>query len=248
MLTSETSLHLVTDHAALAAHAAALWAVAAHDAVATRGRFVVALSGGSTPRPIFETLAREPYASALPWRQTVVLWGDERLVPPEDPGSNYRQAHEALLRRVPVPAASILRAKGELAPDLAASDYRAALVNVAEPGRRWPRIDLALQGLGNDGHTASLFPGPISSTERRTPVMAVTADYEGRPASRITLTPLVLNDARLVVFALVGEAKAGTLAAVLRGPHQPEHLPAQRIAPPDGRVVWLFDRAAGRKL
>ncbi|HID28743.1 MAG TPA: hypothetical protein EYP19_01925, partial [Desulfobacterales bacterium] len=123
----------------------------------------------------------------------------------------------------------------------------AQLRQLAEPNRAWPRFDLAVMGLGGDGHTASLFPGPIPAAELRDPVMAVTADYDGRPAQRITLTPLVFNDARHVLFLVMGENKAEAVTAVLRGPHQPEKWPAQRIESGNGRLVWFLDEAAASK-
>jgi len=236
------------DAAALSQAAAQRFVAIARKAVAARGRFTVALSGGSTPQALYRLLSQPPYTETVPWAQTHVFWGDERLVPPDHPGSNYGQAAHILLDRVPIPAAHIHRARGELAPDEAVADYSRQLAHFAAGGRAWPRLDLALMGTGGDGHTASLFPGPIPDTEKQQPVMTVTADYDGRPAQRITLTPLVFNDARHVLFLVTGESKAAALAAVLHGPFQPEQWPAQRIQPANGKLIWMVDEAAAGQL
>jgi 6-phosphogluconolactonase len=207
--------------------------------VAANGRFLVALSGGSTPRRLFSLLSQPPFADSIPWAQTHVLWGDERLVSPDDAGSNYKQAYDLLLQHVPIPAAQIHRAKGELDPAAAVRDYGRQLQALAEPGRAWPRLDLAIMGMGSDGHTASLFPGPIPPEETTQPVMAVTADYDGRPAQRLSLTPLVFNDAHHILFLVSGAEKAEALTAVLNHTDTPEQWPAQRIQPHDGQIMWF---------
>jgi 6-phosphogluconolactonase len=213
-----------------------LWAQAA---VAANGRFLVALSGGSTPRRLFSLLSQPPFADSIPWAQTHVLWGDERLVSPDDAGSNYKQAYDLLLQHVPIPAAQSHRAQGELDPAAAVRDYGRQLQALAEPGRAWPRLDLAIMGMGSDGHTASLFPGPIPPEETTQPVMAVTADYDGRPAQRLSLTPLVFNDAHHILFLVSGAEKAEALTAVLNHTDTPEQWPAQRIQPHEGQIMWF---------
>ncbi len=216
----------------------------AQDAVALHGRFLIALSGGSTPAGLFRLLSQPSFNERIPWTETHVFWGDERLVPPDDPGSNYGQAADLLLRHVPIPAANIHRVLGETDAATAVADYTAQLNEIAEPGRAWPRFDLAIMGLGSDGHTASLFPGPIPPAESREPVMAVTADYDGRPAHRVTLTPLVFNEARHIMFMVTGANKAKAVKAVLRDSLQSETWPAQRICAHDGQITWLLDKAA----
>ena len=213
------------------------------------------LSGGSTPLALFRRLAQAPYLESLPWREIHFFWGDERCVPPEDPESNYRQAFQALLAPVAVPAENIHRALGELAPEAASADYALQLAHfaadfprLADPSGAWPRLDLALMGLGADGHTASLFPGQIHPTEACASVIAVTAAYQGRPANRVTLTPQVFNAARQVTFLATGEAKAAALAAVLQGQPNALTYPAQRIQPVNGKVTWMVDRAAAGKV
>jgi 6-phosphogluconolactonase len=228
--------------------AANLFVSVAQDAVANNGRFLTALSGGSTPKALFQLLATPAYASQIDWQHTHFLWGDERLVPPDDPGSNYKLALDTLLSHVPIPAENIHRAKGELEPETAVIDYTQQLQQLALPGQPFPQLDLALMGLGNDGHTASLFPGPIPAAESTQPVMAVTANYDGRPAHRLTLTPLLFNAAHHILFLATGEKKAAALAAVLNRQDTPEKWPAQRIQPPNGTVIWLVDEAAAMKI
>lgn len=230
---------------ALAKAAAMRFAAAAEQAVVERGRFQVALSGGSTPRALFALLARPPYATQLPWAQTEIYWGDERLVPPDDAESNYGQARRLLLDHVPVPPEQVHRIRGELPAAEAAAAYSAVLRRNAARGRAWPRLDLALMGLGADAHTASLFPGSPPATD---PVIAVTADYQGRPAARITLTPLVFNDARLLLFLVAGADKAPAVTAVLQGPPDPFNLPAQRLNNAPGDMIWLVDEDAAANL
>ena len=136
--------------------------------------------------------------------------------------------------------------KGELEPAEASRDYARILKDYAPPGLDWPRFDLVVLGMGEDGHTASLFPG--SRADATSPTQAVTANYQGRPANRVTLTSLVFNSARQIMFLVAGESKAAMLARVINGETHPEELPAQRIRPTDGDVVWLVDQAAASKL
>lgn len=241
-------LKVFSSPAALSQAAADRFVALAKEAVSVRDRFSAALSGGSTPQGLYRLLAQPPYATDMPWAQTHLFWGDERLVSPHDPGSNYGQVARLLLQQVALPATNIHRIKGELDPAAAVADYTEQLRHFAALDRPWPRLDLALMGMGSDGHTASLFPGPIPAQERRQPVMVVTAEYEDRPSQRITLTPLVFNDARHLVFLVTGEEKATALAAVLRGPHQPQEWPAQRIQPHQGTLTWLVDETAASKL
>ncbi len=240
-------IEIFANKAALSRGAADRFLQIAREAVAKNGRFLVALSGGSTPLGLFRQLSHPPFVEELPWQQTVVFWGDERLVPPNDAGSNYKQAHDVLLNKVEIPSSQIYRALGEVTPTEAVVDYANKLKMVAEPNRAWPQFDLVLLGMGSDGHTASLFPGPISSAETTDPVMAVTADYDGRPAHRITFTPLVINDARHVIFLVAGENKRMALTAVRLGPPNPEKWPAQRIRPHSGSLIWLVDAAAAER-
>jgi 6-phosphogluconolactonase len=240
--------------------AATQWAEVAIEAVHERGQFVVALSGGSTPLALYARLVESPYAEILPWASTHVFWGDERCVPPEHPQSNAGQAQRVLLDHVPIPAENIHRVRGELTAVEAAADYVRQLraMTDSDPVRRvpapdkgdraWPRFDLVLLGLGVDGHTASIFPGPIAPEDPSAPAIPVTASYQGRPAQRVTLTAQVFNAARVVLFLVTGEDKAAALSAVLTGPEDLERWPAQRIRPAAGLAHWMADAAAARLL
>ena len=177
--------------------------------------------------------------SSVMWSRVQVLWGDERCVPPHHAESNYRMARETLLDRVPVPTANVHRIHGEDDPTIAAADYETTL-------RALLRIDLVLLGLGEDGHTASLFPGSAAVHEQTRWVMPARATAASM--WRITLTPAVINAAAEVVFIVSGAAKAGILRRVLEGPRRPQSLPAQAIAPTNGRVRWCVDAAAAAEL
>lgn len=229
----------------LSVHAAELFAEQSARSIHERDRFLVSLNGGSTPTRLFQLLATD-FRDKVEWSKTHVFWGDERCVPPEDVGSSYGQARELLLSRVPIPDSSIHRVKGELEPVPASEDYSRILKEFAEAGFDWPRFDLVLLGMGEDGHTASLLPGsPVNVSE---PTLPVTAHYQDRPANRVTLTQLVFNSACMVVFMATGEKKAITLAEVLSERYNPELYPAQRIDPKDGELIWLVDEEAASKL
>lgn len=224
--------------------AAERFAGVVREAVASRGRALVALSGGSTPQQMFRLLSRPPYQSELPWKDVIVFWGDERLVAPDDPGSNFYHARRLLFEHVGLLQSNIHRVQGESAHKTALARYEKQLREAADDGRHWPRFDLILLGLGHDGHTASLFPGPISNREKEQPLIVVEADYEGRPAQRLSMTPLLINDARQVLFLATGQSKARALAAVLKRTGDPEKWPARRIELHDGRISWFVDAAA----
>jgi 6-phosphogluconolactonase len=230
------------DKGKLAHFAAAQFVTQAQRAVAQRGQFLAAISGGGTPAPLYDLLAHEPYKQQVPWSQTHIFWGDERCVLPDQPGSNYKQAKEALLDLVPLSDKKIYRIHGELDPQDAAQEYADQLLVFASGGYRWPQFDLVLLGMGADGHTASLFPG--SSPESNKPTMAVTAQYQGRPANRVTLTSGVFNHAELILFLVTGAEKKKALSTVLEGKYDPVHWPAQRIQPSNGEVMWLVDSEA----
>lgn len=243
-----TEVRIVPDRASLAETGAEIFVAAALQAVAARGRFLVALSGGSTPRDLFARLTQPPFVTAVPWTAMHVFWGDERLVPPSSSGSNYFHARRQLLDHVPIPATQVHRVRGELTAVEAVADYTRVLATSAEAGRSWPRFDLALMGLGADGHTASLFPGAPAVVETEAPVKAVTADYEGRPAQRVTLTPPVFNDGRELLFLVAGAEKAAALAAVLGDTDDALSWPAQAIQPRAGKLIWLADVEAAQLL
>jgi 6-phosphogluconolactonase len=241
-------LHIFKDKESLAKAAAEAFVAAAAEAVASSGKFLVALSGGSTPQALFQRLAHSPYLTQIEWPATHVFWGDERLVPPDDPGSNYYHAYQLLLNKVPIPPSHIHRVRGELSPQDAIEDYERQLQAMAVGGASWPQFDLALMGMGADGHTASLFPGSSAVTENTRPVLNVVADYDGRPAQRVTLTPPVFNDARQVLFLVSGANKAPALAAVLGGSPEIGKWPAQSIQPVSQNLIWFVDQAAANLL
>lgn len=239
----------VADAEGLSRAAAGLFARLARRAVAHRRRFTVALSGGSTPRGVYERLAGASLRDGIPWDRIEFFWGDERPLPPDHPDSNYRMAWESFLSSVPVTAEQIHRMKAERTDlDRAAIEYELEIGRVFGISRSAspPSFDLVLLGMGSDGHTASLFPGTpaLSSGDR----WVVDNPVPGQSTRRMTLTLPVLNQARHVCFLVGGEAKARTLAKVLEGPHSPEVLPSQAVGPTAGRVVWIVDRAAAAKL
>jgi len=214
-------------------------------AIRQRGRFLVTLSGGNTPTELYKLLAQSPYKEQIDWPRIHVFWGDERCVPIEDSENSYRQAYDALLSHVPIPAENIHRIESDFEPAEVAKDYALVLKQFAAPSLDWPRLDLVLLGMGEDGHSASLFPG--SEVKVSKPTMAVTAQYQNRPANRVTLTPLVFNSAHRIIFLVSGESKARTLANVLYGGYDPEQLPAQRIRPVEGEVIWMVDKLAAKQ-
>ncbi|MGA9850831.1 MAG: 6-phosphogluconolactonase [Roseiarcus sp.] len=230
---------IYADLPALIAGAADFIATLAREAIAARGRFTIALSGGNTPKPAYERLA----SISLDWSRVHVVFGDERCVPPDDPRSNYHMAKAALLDRVPIPARNVLRMRGEDPPEEAATSYAEELrADLGDDGR----IDLVLLGLGDNGHTASLFPGLAVVTETSRTVMACYVEVVGM--WRLTLTPPPINAARRVAFLVAGDSKAEVLRQVLQGPRKPIELPAQVIRPSERPAVWLIDAAAAAKL
>ena len=229
----------------LSHEAAGLFIEGAAKAITERGQFLTALNGGSTPTRLFQLLGTE-YREKVEWNKVHVFWGDERCVPPDDPGSNYRQAQSMFLSHVPIPELNVHRVKGELEPAEASKDYALVLKEFATPPFEFPRFDLVYLGMGEDGHTASLFPG--SQVDTSAPTLPVTAQYQDRPANRVTLTQLVFNQAHTVAFMATGEKKAVTLAEVLSNRYNPELYPAQRIEPKDGKLIWLVDDDAAARL
>jgi 6-phosphogluconolactonase len=214
-------------------------------AVEERGQFLVSLNGGSTPNRLFQLLGTE-YQTKVEWDKVHIFWGDERCVPPGEPGSSYGQACDAFLSHVTIPDSNIHRVKGELQPAEASMDYALTLSRFASSPLAFPIFDLVYLGMGEDGHTASLFPGsPVEVTE---PTLPVTAHYQDRPANRVTLTQLVFDRARTVAFMATGDRKANTLAEVLSERYNPSLYPAQRIRPRNGKLLWLVDEAAAGKL
>ena len=222
----------------------------AAQAIAERGRFTLALSGGNTPKPVYARLATPEYRDRLDWSKVLIFFGDERCVPPDDPQSNYLMVKTALLDHVPLPPDNIFRIKGEESPEKAAADYTDVLQNTfgGDPvgGAAPEPFDLNLLGMGDNGHTASLFPGLAAITETFRWVMPLYVEVVGM--WRVTMTPVIINAARTVAFLVSGAGKADVLQRVLEGPYQPVVLPSQIIKPASGNLLWLLDEPAAAKL
>ena len=226
----------------LAEAAAREFVVRAEGAIDALGRFAVVLAGGSTPKATYETLARD-YPGELDWGRVHVFFGDERTVPPDHEDSNYRMAHEVLLSRVPV--GGVHRMRGELPPAEAAAAYEKALREYFGP-EGVPALDLILLGLGEDGHTASLFPetSALDVTDRwvvANPVLKLET-------TRLTLTAPAINAAKAVSFLVAGEGKAEALKEVLQGDADPRAYPAKFVRPAGGDLTWMVDQAAASLL
>jgi 6-phosphogluconolactonase len=258
-----SQLVVVAGEAELARALAEHVAEAAREAIAARGRFDLALAGGSTPKAAYELLAAAPLRDTVDWAKVRFFFGDERCVPPDDPQSNYKMARDALLAPLGigaepveaepveaelveaelVEAGRVFRMRGEDDPPGAARAYAAELVQrLGDP----PAFDLLLLGMGPDGHTASLFPGsdPFAGD-----AALVRAPYVAKfAACRLTLTPRAIAAARKVAVAAAGAAKAEALRDALEGPYDPQRRPIQVVRRTDGTLTWLVDRAAAALL
>lgn len=234
------NLTIFDDPRSLAEAAAKDFAEKASAAISARGRFAVALAGGSTPKATYEILAKD-YADEVDWRSVHVFMGDERTVPPDHDDSNFRMAREALLSHVPV--GSVHRMRGELEPGEAANDYEAELRDFFGGS---PRFDLIHLGIGEDGHTASLFPRTkaLDIADR----LVVANPVEKLDTVRLTLTAPVINASRSVVFLVAGEGKAEALAEILEGAAEARDYPSKLIHPSDGGPEWMVERAAAASL
>jgi len=219
----------------------------AKDAVEQRGRFTIALSGGSTPKSLFNLLATNA-RTVLPWDRMFFFWGDERHVPPTDPESNYRMAEEAMLSKIPVAAGNVFRIPAENPDAAAAADaYEQTLRKFFQLGPgEIPIFDLILLGMGPDGHTASLFPGSAGLQEKNR--LAIANWVDKLKTSRLTLTLPVRNAARCVAFLVSGTDKAAVLKTVLEEDAPAEQYPSKLIRPNNGKLIWLVDRAAASDL
>ncbi len=214
-------------------------------AVEERGVSVVALSGGETPRDIYALLGTSPRNDRLDWKHVHVFFGDERMVKPTDARSNYGMVRSSLFSGINIPDQNVHRIHGEQQPEEAARAYADELRTVL--GRTAGRFDLVMLGLGEDGHTASLFPGTDALHEMREQVRAVPAP--GTAEWRVTLTLPVINNAREVLFLVTGANKAAIVGRVLNATQPSDELPASFVRPEDGNLLWFMDRdaAAGRK-
>lgn len=235
------------DAAQLALAAAERFIKIAEEAIQARGVFLVTLSGGSTPQMLYQLLASEPFSERVDWSRAHLFWGDERCVPPDHPDSNYLKAKTILLDHVPVPPANIHRIPTEKRPEIAAEEYEGTLLEffssqASGEEKNNARFDLVLLGMGDDGHTASLFPGTPGINEQ---VRWVVAQYIDKLAAwRVSLTPAILNQARHVIFLVSGAGKKETLQRVVYGSYQPERYPAQVITLQGEEPLWMVDEAA----
>ena len=245
----EREIRILADGAAIAKRAAEEFVQAAASAVRTKGFFSVALAGGSTPKALYHLLLNDPaLRSEVPWDNIHLFFGDERHVAPSHPDSNFRMATEAMISKSPLKAEQVTRIKGEY-PDAeqAALEYEKAVREYFQlKNGEYPRFDLVLAGMGNEGHTLSLFPGTKAlHVDRRIAVR----NWVGKLyAERITLTAPAACNAAQIIFLVTGADKAPALKGVLEGPFEPEQLPAQLLQPNHGKLLWLVDTAAGSML
>jgi 6-phosphogluconolactonase len=222
----------------------------AQAAVAGRGRARIAISGGHTPKQTFELLANpaERYLKAMPWAQIELFWVDERCVPPDHPDSNYRMTREAMLSKVPLKPEQVFRIEGELEPDAGAARYESTIRNQFRlEGAETPRFDVLALGMGDDGHTASLFPHTAALHELSRLAVANHVPQQ-KESWRVTLTRPVIVEASDIFFLIEGQVKADPLHRVLQGPYDPETLPSQLIQPRSGKLLFLLDKDAAALL
>jgi 6-phosphogluconolactonase len=241
-------LRIFESKSALAQSAADLILSEATDAISRQGHFNFVLSGGSTPEQLYRLLASPDYRETMPWDRTHFFWGDERCVPPDSANSNFGQARKLLIEPVKARIQNVHRIIGELTPLEAASDYSARLARLAHEKSPRPQFDLVLLGMGEDGHTASLFPGKSVDWYGKEYAVAVEAEYDGRPANRVTLTPFAFNNSRNILFLVTGSKKAETVRAVLEEEEDPVRWPVHLIKPVGGKVIWFLDEAAGHRV
>jgi len=242
-------IRIARDGQEWARDAAALILRVSEQAIRSNGRFLVALSGGSTPRTLYQTLNTPEWKGRFDWQKTVFLFGDERCTPPDYPESNFGMAQSALFQPLGIRPDHIYRIKGEHEdPASAAKEYEEALRNLTHcAAPELPRIDLILLGLGEDGHTASLFPGTAALHEQARAVTVGQAPTGIR--TRLTLTLGVINQATVVLFLVTGSSKASMVRAILEPQRAAERtFPAALVAPEAGELIWMLDQAAAAQL
>ena len=239
-----STIKVFPDSEALSRYAAELFIRSAQEAVSRHGRFAVALSGGSSPRRTYEILAGAEYSEQVPWQETHIFWGDERCVPPDSPESNAGEAERIWLNNSPIPESNVHAVNGSLKSDVAAQQYDDEIVTFF---RSEPVVfDLVFLGLGENGHTASLFPDTdVLDEQKRTALEVYVAEQD---MYRVTLTAPVINRAALTAFLVFGGKKADVVHEVLEGPPDPRRLPAQLIRPTGGQLYWLLDESAASRI
>lgn len=243
-LNHQNNISVFQSSAALAKAAADLIIKISKQAIESRGKFVLSLSGGTTPENLFTLLAKPPYRDQIPWNKTFVFWGDERFVPSDDKRNNAHKAKTLLLDHINIPAKNINPIPVDTEPNEAAKKYEAIITKFF--GKETPRFDLMFLGLGEDGHTASLFPGSDVVFENTRLVREVYVAEQRM--YRITMTPPLINKAHTIAFLAEGENKAEILKTILIGPQQPDKFPAQVINADNGNLYWLIDKKAAALL
>ena len=209
-----------------------------------QGRFTIALSGGETPKSLYKALSAEPYCSRIAWNKLHIFWGDERVVPFTDDKNNAKMAYDTLLNKVDVSSANIHVMRTDLPPDLAAAQYEKILHQYFYGSKK--SFDLVLLGMGNDGHTLSLFPGSAILNEQYNWVKSVFV--EDQKMFRITLMPPIVNNASAIIFLVTGKEKSKSLRNVLEGPFESFQYPAQLIQPVNGQLHWFLDEDAATEI
>ena len=243
---AEPKIIVLNDADELYVRAAEETAHTAGESICTHGEFTLCLSGGSTPAATYDLLATRFHLS-VDWKEVQFFWGDERCVPPNDPESNFAMANRTMLGKLALKPDQVHRMRGEEEPAAAAKAYEEELRKHFGLGDgEFPRFDLIMLGLGDNRHTASLFPGDSALHETQRMVVAVEVD--AKPRKRLTLTPPAINNAQRIMFLATGQGKAAAVKDVLEGPRDPDKFPAQIVAPHDGEVIWMLDKAAASLL
>jgi 6-phosphogluconolactonase len=245
----QREVYILKDNAAIARRAAEIFVKLAQSAITRNGSFTVALAGGSTPKLLYSLLATDTDLRAkVPWDKMQLFFGDERHVGPDDAQSNFKMASEHMITKAPLKPEQVHRIKGEYPdPERAAKEYEQDLrAHFHLKDAELPRLDLVLAGMGDEGHTLSLFPGTKAlHAQGRT----VVRNWVGKLyTERITITAPAANNAEMILFMVAGKEKVLALKGVLEGPYEPEQLPAQLLQPTNGKLLWLVDEAAGSML
>jgi 6-phosphogluconolactonase len=241
----DVQVRVLRDREALSRAAADRFLALSRESIASAGMFTVALSGGSTPRRLYSLLGADPYRESVDWSRVHVFWADERAVPRDHPESNFKLAFDAFLSVVPIPAANLHRIKGEDGPEKAAEEYEDDLRGFFDI-QGLPLFDLIILGIGEDGHTASLFSGSSALNENTRLALPVYPEQSG--TSRVTITLSVLNNAAHILFLASGHAKANIVAAVLGKGKAKGQYPAGLVMPAHGSIEWFVDKDAAAKL
>ena len=243
----EKKYYLFQDSAELAAQLAVDFRDAVEDKAGSGESITVALSGGHTPKAFFEILAQPPYREGIPWENVIFFWGDERCVPPDNDESNYKMTNIALLSHIDIPAGNVHRVLGEDPPTNEALSYEKVIgENVSSGGNGFPRFDWIFLGMGEDGHTASLFPGAPTLQEREK--ICVVATHPETGQKRISVTLPVLDNAKRVSFLVAGDSKVPVLRDIMEKGDKPLPYPASMVSPTEGLLEWYLDRAAAPEL